>query len=120
MTNSVSVEYVDKLHPVFTKQKRVKIIVGGRGSIKSVGIADYVSTRVLQGELWCCAREIQNSIDESVHRTIVEEIDRLKLPGFGDTRNKIENSLTGGRIFYKGLLRNITSLKSIVARLDKL
>jgi phage terminase large subunit len=75
----VNIEYVDKLYPVFTKEKRIKIIVGGRGSTKSTGIADLVDVRVSNGELWCCAREHQNSIEESVHRTLLDEISRVGL-----------------------------------------
>lgn len=115
----IKIKFVKNLLPVFTKQKRVKIIVGGRASTKSVGIADYVAAKVESGQLWCCAREIQNSIDESVHRTISEEIERLGIPGFGDTKNRIENK-SGGRIFYKGLMRNVTSLKSMLSGIDGL
>ena len=62
MSREVDIEYVSKLHPIYTKPKRIKIVVGGRGSTKSTGIADYVSAKISEGELWCCAREHQNSI----------------------------------------------------------
>ena len=115
----INLDYVDKLHPIFTKPKRVKIIVGGRASTKSTGIADYVAVNMLQGQLWCCARENQNSIEESVHRTILDEIDRLGLPGFEDTKTSITHT-SGGRTFYRGLARNITSLKSTLSGVDGL
>ena len=115
----ISIDYVENLHPVFTKPKRIKIIVGGRGSTKSTGIADYVAAKMFNGELWCCARENQNSIEESVHRTIMDEIDRLSLPGFQDTKTSIVHS-SGGRCFYRGLSRNITSLKSTLSGIDGL
>ena len=115
----INIEYVDKLHPVFTKQKRIKIIVGGRGSTKSTGVADLVSVRMSQGELWCCAREHQNSIEESVHRTLLDEISRNGIPGFTDTKTSISHS-SGGRCFYRGLSKNITSLKSTLSGVDGL
>ncbi len=115
----VEVEYVDKLYPIFTKPKRVKIIVGGRGSTKSTGVADYVAANMFYGQLWCCARENQNSIEESVHRTILDEIDRIGLPGFEDTKTSITHT-SGGRCFYRGLSRNITSLKSTLSGIDGL
>ena len=115
----IVIDYVDKLHPIFTKQKRIKIIVGGRGSTKSTGVADYVDVKMMAGELWCCAREHQNSIEESVHRTLLEEIGRLGLPGFTDTKTSI-NHMSGGRNFYRGLARNITSLKSTLSGIDGL
>jgi len=115
----VNIEYVDKLTPIFTKPKRIKIVVGGRGSTKSTGVADYVAVQMAGGKLWCCAREHQNSIEESVHRTILEEIERVGLPGFEDTKTSITHA-SGGRNFYKGLVRNITSLKSTLSGIDGL
>ena len=115
----IKVDYVKNLHPVFTKPKRVKIIVGGRGSTKSTAIADYVAAMMSNGQLWCCARENQNSIEESVHRTILDEISRLSINGFEDTKTSIVHS-SGGRCFYRGLSRNITSLKSTLSGVDGL
>ena len=115
----INIDYVDKLHPAFTKPKRVKIIVGGRGSTKSTAVADYVSAGMMRGQLWCCARENLNSIEESVHRTMLDEIDRLSLPGFSDTKTAIRH-VSGGRNFYRGLNRNITSLKSTLSGIDGL
>jgi len=116
---SINIQYVKNLHPIFTIPKRIKIIVGGRGSTKSTGIADYVSAKMSSGELWCCARENQNSIEESVHRTILDEIDRLGMGGFEDTKTSIIHQ-SGGRAFYRGLSRNITSLKSTLSGVDGL
>ena len=116
----INIEYVENLYPIFTKPKRIKIIVGGRGSTKSTGIADYVASKVSSGELWCCARENQNSIEESVHRTILDEISRLGIEGFEDTKTSITHQASGGRTFYRGLARNITSLKSTLSGVDGL
>ena len=115
----IEIEYVDKLHPIFTKPKRIKIIVGGRGSTKSTGIADLAVGTLSQGELWCCAREQLNSIEESVHRTILDEVERFGLDGFDDTKTSITHT-SGGRAFYRGLSRNITSLKSTLSGVDRL
>jgi len=117
--NDVNIEYVDKLHPIFTKPKRIKIIVGGRGSTKSTAIADYVAAAMNNGQLWCCAREHQNSIEESVHRTLLDEINRVGLMGFSDTKTGITH-ISGGRCFYRGLARNITALKSTLSGVDGL
>jgi phage terminase large subunit len=116
---AVNIEYVNKLEPVFTIPKRIKIIVGGRGSTKSTGVADYVAAQLTNGKLWCCAREHQNSIEESVHRTILDEISRLEIPGFTDTKTSITHE-SEGRAFYRGLSRNITSLKSTLSGIDGL
>lgn len=116
---NINIDYVQNLHPIFTKPKRIKIIVGGRGSTKSTGIADYVAAKMYTGELWCCARENQNSIEESVHRTLLDEIARLEIPGFQETKTSIVHQ-SGGRCFYRGLSRNITSLKSTLSGIDGL
>lgn len=117
---SIDIKYVKNLHPIFTKPKRIKVIVGGRGSTKSTGVADYVAAKMSNGELWCCARENQNSIEESVHRTILDEISRLNMSGFEDTKTSITHEQSGGRCFYRGLARNITSLKSTLSGVDGL
>jgi phage terminase large subunit len=111
----VKIECVNKLGVLLTKKKRIKILVGGRASTKSTFVADYVLSRVADfGERWCCSREYQNSIEESVHSLLTDEIERCKFAGFTDTKNRVSHS-SGGYTFYKGLARNITSLKSIVA-----
>ena len=95
------IEYAPKLSILGEKQKRIKIIVGGRGSTKSTFIADYVLAGMATGQLWCCAREYQNTIDESVHRLLLDEIDRLEIPGFTYDKSHI-NHESGGRNFYRG------------------
>lgn len=119
MTSNVVIDYAEPLHRLFTTDKRIKIVVGGRGSTKSTGVADYVVANISNGALWCCARELQNSIEESVHRLMLDEIDRLGLEGFSDTKSNIRHT-SGGRNFYRGLSRNITSLQSMFTGIDGL
>ena len=119
VAKQLNIEYVKNLYPIFTKPKRIKIIVGGRNSTKSTGIADLVAVKLSKGELWCCARENQNSIEESVHRTLLDEINRIGLSGFSENKTSINHS-SGGRTFYRGLSRNITSLKSTLSGIDGL
>lgn len=102
----------DKIAWLLSKPKRIKIAVGGRGSGKSIGVGDIMLMLADHGERICCTREFQNSIDDSVHESLKQEIDRLGVEGFEVLNNNIHSS-TGGEIFYKGLARNITSLKSI-------
>lgn len=115
----IPIKCLDKFKPLITKKKRVKIIVGGRASTKTTFVADYVAACMANGQLWCCGREFQNSIDESVHRTILEEIDRLQIPGFTSTKTDIQHA-SGGRNFYRGLARNVLSLKGILSGVDGL
>ena len=97
---------------LLSKPKRIKIAVGGRGSGKSIGVGDIMLMLCDSGERICCSREFQNSIDDSVHESLKQEISRLGVEGLTTLSNNI-HSANGGEIFYKGLARNITSLKSI-------
>lgn len=117
MSQQIEIEYAPKLSILGETQKRIKIIVGGRGSTKSTFMADYVLAGLTQGQLWCCAREYQNTIDESVHRLLVDEIDRLELPGFSYDTSHIYHE-SGGRNFYRGLSRNPSGIKSSLTGVD--
>jgi len=101
-----------KLLPFLQTPKRIKIVVGGRGSGKSLGVADLVTIKLTQGKIICCAREFQNSIEESVHSIIKSSIYKYNLPGINITNNIITSN-NNGRIFYRGLARNIHSIKSL-------
>lgn len=116
---TIPIKCLDKFKPLIQKKKRVKIIVGGRASTKTTFVADYVAACMANGQLWCCGREFQNSIDESVHRTIMDEIERLGIPGFDCSKTDISHQ-SGGRNFYRGLARNILSLKGILSGVDGL
>ena len=108
----VKLQIVDKLLPLITKPKRIKIAVGGRGSGKSIGFGDIMLMFADNGQRVCAAREFQNSIDDSVHENLKDAINRMELHGF-DVQSKGIHSGNGGEVFYKGLARNITSIKSI-------
>jgi phage terminase large subunit len=118
MSETVDIEVNRRLQWLCTKPKRVKIAVGGRGSGKSIGVGDIMLSCVSSNERVCCTREFQNSIDDSVHETLKQEIERLDIDGLNITNKGITNQSTG-ELFYKGLARNITSLKSL-AGIDKL
>jgi phage terminase large subunit len=109
---NIDLRITDKIAWLLSKPKRIKIAVGGRGSSKSIGVGDIMLMLADHGERICCTREFQNSIDDSVHESLKQEIERLDAKGFSVQNNNIYTS-NGGEIFYKGLARNITSLKSI-------
>ena len=114
----MQIQIAEKIRWAFAKKRelgvKTLILVGGRGSAKSTAAADYVLAHVKGGERWCCAREYLNSIDDSCHAMLEEEIDRLDMQGFNVLAREIEHS-SGGGIFHKGLNRNPEALKSIVA-----
>ncbi len=97
---------------LMSKPKRVKIVVGGRGSAKSIGMDDAMIVYADQGQRICATREHQNSIEDSIHENLKVEIERLGVEGFTISKIHIDTH-SGGHIFYRGLARNITSLKSL-------
>ena len=109
---ALRIECANRLGVLLCKPKRIKILVGGRASTKSTFVADVVLSKVKQGQRWCCGREFQNSIDDSVHQLLSDEIDRIGFDGFTIFANEIAHS-SGGKAFYRGLARNITSVKGI-------
>lgn len=115
----IRIKCLDKFKPLITKKKRVKILLGGRSSTKTTFVSDHVLTRLMSGKIWCCSREYQNSIDDSVYRTLNDEIDRLKINGFSSTATNITHA-SGGYAFFKGLARNITSLKGMLSGVEGL
>lgn len=110
---ATEVELVDLIARLGEKAKRVKIAVGGRGSSKSTGVADIMLALCGAGKRICCTREFQNSIDDSVHENLKIEIQRLGWSDHFEVQANRILSAAGGEIIYKGLARNITSLKSI-------
>lgn len=111
----IGIECAPRLEPLITTPKPIKIIVGGRGSTKSTFAGDYVLSDIRLGKIWCCGREFLDSIEESVHRLMLDEIDRLGLPGFTHDKSHIYHRESGGRNFYKGLRTNPKSLKSMLS-----
>lgn len=108
----IEIKHIDRLGVLLVRPKRVKILVGGRASTKSTFVADRCIEQMSQGMVWCCAREYLNSIDESVHSLLEDEVERLQYPGFQVQKNTIQH-VSGGYSFYRGLSRNITSLKGL-------
>lgn len=113
------IKCLNKFGPALQKSKRIKIFVGGRASTKTTFVADVCLSRVRAGKIWCCAREYLNSIEESVHRTLLDESERLEVEGIFEKNNQI-NHTSGGRAFHRGLARNLTSLKGMLAGVDVL
>jgi phage terminase large subunit len=102
-----------KLKPLFTKKKRFKVAIGGRGSGKSMGFADgFIMKAQTEGAKVLCGREFQNSIDDSVYGLLAAEIERLQVPGFDVQASRID-SATGGGMRFRGLARNTESIKSL-------
>lgn len=94
--------------------KRYKVLYGGRGSSKSYTIARLLLILGVQKKIRVlCAREFQNSIAESVHFLLKQEIATL---GFSDHYTVTSNSISGTNgteFIFKGVRHNIDSIKSM-------
>jgi len=94
--------------------KRFKVAYGGRGSGKSwafaralIVLASQYRFRVL------CAREFQNSIVDSVHRLLCDQIESMGLSDKFTITDKAIVSSTGSEFLFKGLRHNINEIKSL-------
>lgn len=101
-----------KLECVLSSKKRFIVIIGGRGSGKSVGVADIclIDAKDAGGKTYCL-REYQSSIESSILALIKEEIGRLGFTGFTEQANSIKFGETPAFKF-SGLSRNPDSIRS--------
>ena len=91
-----------------------KVYYGGRGGAKSWAIAEAL-VRIADSAkvLVLCARELQNSMSDSVHRLLVSQIDRLGMTSrFYITQTSIKSLRTNAEFIFKGLKHNATEIKS--------
>ena len=93
---------------------RYKVWYGGRGGAKSWQVARLLLGRAYRRKTRIlCVREFQNSIADSVHRLLSDQIAMLGLSRyFSVTRNTI-TSACGSEFLFKGLLRSINEIKSL-------
>lgn len=113
MTSKAKIEFPPKLKPLF-KPKRYKVFHGGRGGAKSWGIAKALILMAYSQKIRIlCAREVQNSIKDSVHKLLTDQINILGLSAWFDvTREAIKSKTTGSEFIFKGLRLNINDIKS--------
>jgi len=109
---AINVKVPEKLIPLIITPKPLKIMVGGRGSSKSESTAQCMLKFCDDGERVLCAREFQNSLDDSVHSLLKRKIDELGVSTLNVLASAIQ-SANNGEIIYKGLARNVQSIKSL-------
>ena len=92
---------------------RYQGLYGGRGAARSWTFArlGLILAAESQKRLLCC-REIQNSIRDSVHRLLVDQIGLMLLGGFRVTDREIRHEPTGSLFAFEGLYRNVNKIKS--------
>lgn len=106
-------KFPEKLEFLF-QPSRYKVAYGGRGGTKSWGFARAlliggwkVPLRVL------CAREIQNSIKDSVHKLLSDQVQNLGLGAHYEVRENIIRGSNGTEFLFTGLSKQTAeSIKS--------
>jgi phage terminase large subunit len=111
------VEFAPKIFKLFhpSTPSRYRAAPGGRGSGKSHGVATVVVLLMLTERMRVlCAREMMNSLSESVHHLLEAKIEALGLAEFFDiTNHSIVCVTSGSEIIFKGLYQNASGLKSL-------
>jgi phage terminase large subunit len=109
---SPQVYFPDKLKVLF-EPHRYKVLYGGRGGAKSWGVARWllldgakVPLRVL------CARELQNSIKDSVHKVLSDQVEKLGLATEYDVQQAVIKSAVGSEFAFEGIRYNVGRIKS--------
>jgi phage terminase large subunit len=106
------IEFPEKLQFLF-EPYRYKVAYGGRGASKSWGFGRALlidgAARPLR---ILCAREFQNSITDSVHKLLADQIVQLELQDFYQVLQTSIRAQNGTEFSFIGLRHNINNMKS--------
>ena len=112
-TLTVNVEMPEKCARVLYSGGKYKILRGGRGSAKSWSIARYLIVKAAFSNLRIlCTREMQNSIRDSVHRLLNDQIHELRLDKYFNVQKDGIYGRFGAEFLFKGLKHNIAGIRS--------
>jgi phage terminase large subunit len=99
----IEIRFPPKLEFLF-RPKRYKIMRGGRGSGKSWGVARALIVLATMGcERILCTREVQESIKESVHQLLKDQIEAMGYGGFFEILANEIRGANGSRFLFAGL-----------------
>ena len=117
-----TVSFPDKLSFLFQshteegRKIRYKVAYGGRGSGKSWGFARALLMLGLQRPLRIlCARELQSSIRDSVHKLLRDQIDALGLDAVYEVQQATiigRGQAQGTEFIFEGIRHNVQKIKS--------
>lgn len=137
--NAINVEFPPKMAGLFQSRlpngehPRYKVFYGGRGGAKSwsgaraallVGMGGGPAGVLLRGDgrthdglRTLCVREVQDSLRDSVKRTLADQIVLMGLADYYEVldeviRGRRGTSAQGTEFFFEGLRRNINKIKS--------
>lgn len=111
--SSPNLQIPEAFQELITTRKRYKVYYGGRGGAKSWAFADSL---LLLGGLAplriLCARELQVSIADSVHKLLADQIAEYSLDDFYEVQKTTIIGANGTEFLFKGLKHNATEIKS--------
>ncbi len=114
-----NVFFAEILKPMFLNPKRFTVLIGGRGSGKTVAKAGHGLINMHDlGRNLMCIREFQSSITDSVHAVLSSEVARLELESSEVTERTIKFLHNNSMARFQGLSRNPESVKSAFGFLD--
>jgi phage terminase large subunit len=110
----------DKMLPLFSTmytptgdRVRFRVCYGGRGGARSWSFTRALLIRAIEKKTRIvCAREFQNSIEESVHELLSGQIITLGLEDLFDIKKREIRAYNGSDFVFAGLKTNITKMKS--------
>ena len=111
-----NVEFPTKLECLFDPKPRYIVLYGGRGGLKSWSIARALLIRAANKPMRVlCAREIMQSIGDSVHHLLKEQISLLNLDGFYQVFDTEIRGNNGSQFIFAGLKHQVSKIKSFEA-----
>ena len=114
MTNEIHIDFLEKLYFIITDKKRYKVAYGGRGSGKSYGFADACLLKALESKIRIlCARQLQTSIKDSVHKLLCDRINAHNLNAWFEITQQSIRCKNGSEFIFKGIQNNVNEIKSM-------
>ena len=99
---------------LLNSEKRYKVAYGGRGSGKSYGYADACLLKALQKKIRVlCARQLQTSIKDSVHKLLCDRISAHGLDEWFEITQQAIRCKNGSEFIFKGIQNNVQEIKSM-------
>lgn len=113
MTATLRVEIPEALGFLY-EPSRYKVAYGGRGGAKSWGIARVLIAKAYAEPLRIlCARELQLSIQESVHKLLSDQIHALGLDAAFDIQRATIKGANGSEFVFSGIKSDPNKIKSM-------
>ena len=93
---------------------RYKVYWGGRGAGKSQAICIVLlSMAIARNVRILCARELQVSIADSVHRLLADTIEMMGVGDYFEVQKAAIYGVNGSEFIFKGLKHNVGEIKSL-------